>query len=72
MAKTKIENVTRTSDRTAKKTASALTLDKDAIARRAYEIYLARGRAAGDAVADWLEAERELNQRATRARARYR
>jgi hypothetical protein len=29
------------------------------ISQRAYEIYLARG-SAGDALADWLQAEREL------------
>ena len=32
------------------------------ISQRAYDIYLARG-TAGDAVADWLEAERELAER---------
>jgi len=30
------------------------------IARRAYEIYLARGGEAGDPAQDWLQAEREL------------
>lgn len=33
---------------------------KNEIRARAYEIYLARGDAPGDAVSDWLEAEREL------------
>lgn len=32
----------------------------EAIARRAYELYLARGRAPGRDVEDWLRAEREL------------
>jgi len=30
------------------------------IARRAYELYLARGSRPGDALGDWLAAEREL------------
>ncbi|HSN05303.1 MAG TPA: DUF2934 domain-containing protein [Nitrospira sp.] len=30
------------------------------IARRAYEIYLERGSRSGDALSDWLEAEREI------------
>ena len=34
--------------------------DTDAIARRAYEIYESRGREDGFALADWLEAERQL------------
>jgi hypothetical protein len=33
----------------------------DAIAARAYELYLARGEAAGHAGEDWLKAEAELN-----------
>jgi hypothetical protein len=39
-------------------TSRAIT-DED-IARRAYEIYASRGYAAGDANADWYEAERQL------------
>jgi glycosyltransferase involved in cell wall biosynthesis len=34
----------------------------DQIRQRAYELYLARGGAIGDPVADWLQAERELRQ----------
>jgi hypothetical protein len=34
--------------------------DEDAIRNRAYEIYLRRGGQGGDPVADWLQAEREL------------
>ena len=30
------------------------------IRRRAYEIYLARGRASGDELGDWLQAKKEL------------
>ena len=35
----------------------------DEIARRAYEIYLSRNGGPGDALRDWLEAERELTGR---------
>lgn len=35
--------------------------DRDRIAMRAYERYLARGGTEGGALDDWLEAERELN-----------
>jgi hypothetical protein len=34
----------------------------DAIAKRAYELYLRRGARPGHAVEDWLRAERELVQ----------
>lgn len=37
-----------------------LPISEEQIRRRAYEIYLARGRTPGDPVADWLQAEREL------------
>jgi len=33
---------------------------EERIRQRAYEIYMARGGAAGDAMADWFQAEREL------------
>lgn len=33
---------------------------KEAIERRAYEIFIARGEDPGDALSDWLHAEREL------------
>ena len=39
---------------------TAGTPDRDRIAMRAYEIYLARGGNDGMALEDWLEAEREL------------
>jgi Protein of unknown function (DUF2934) len=35
-------------------------ITKDDVARRAYELFLARGRAKGHDVEDWLEAERQL------------
>ena len=34
--------------------------DREAIERRAYELYLARGGAGGDAAEDWFRAEQEL------------
>jgi hypothetical protein len=36
---------------------------REDIARRAYEIYVARGSEGGDPVADWLAAEQELLHR---------
>ena len=35
--------------------------ERDRIAMRAYELYLARGRGEGAAMEDWLRAEQELN-----------
>ncbi|HJR59644.1 MAG TPA: DUF2934 domain-containing protein [Vicinamibacterales bacterium] len=35
--------------------------DRERIAMRAYELYLARGGAGGDAMEDWLAAEREVS-----------
>jgi hypothetical protein len=39
---------------------TAADVDRERVARRAYELYLARGGADGQAVEDWLNAEREL------------
>lgn len=36
------------------------SLTRDEIAKRAYELYLARGATPGHALDDWLEAERQL------------
>lgn len=36
---------------------------REDIERRAYELYLARGKADGDALEDWLQAEQELQSR---------
>jgi hypothetical protein len=41
-------------------TADHREITKDDVARRAYELFLARGRAEGHDVEDWLEAERQL------------
>ena len=35
-------------------------ITKDDVAQRAYELFLARGRAEGRDIEDWLEAERQL------------
>jgi hypothetical protein len=48
---------------------TGLAITHDEIARRAYEIYEARGAAEGDALSDWLTAERELRQRINTASA---
>ena len=41
---------------------------REEIERRAYEIYMSRGGCAqGDALADWLQAERELSEQHTPA-----
>ena len=41
--------------------------DPDAIARRAYELFLARGSEAGHEMDDWLQAEAELKTEAADA-----
>lgn len=40
---------------------TAAVADRERIATRAYELYLARGRGEGQELDDWLSAERELN-----------
>jgi len=40
------------------------------IALRAYEIYLERGGASGDALEDWTRAERELMEKNTKPRGK--
>ena len=41
---------------------TAANIDRERVALRAYEIYLARGGADGLAMDDWLAAERELQE----------
>jgi hypothetical protein len=41
---------------------SGLSPDPDRVARRAYELYQARGESDGGALEDWLAAEQELNR----------
>ena len=38
--------------------------NRDAIAHRAYELYVARGRVSGHELEDWMQAERELSGKA--------
>jgi hypothetical protein len=42
---------------------TAANIDRELVARRAYELYLARGGSDGQAMDDWLAAERELRRR---------
>ena len=49
---------------------TAAVLDRDRVASRAYELYIARGRQHGRALEDWLEAEQELLQASRRTRDR--
>ena len=44
---------------------TAATIDRDHLAQRAYELYLARGGEDGRDLEDWLIAERELRERRT-------
>jgi hypothetical protein len=60
-AKTKLEEVVTASDRAPRRAAQRPTITDTEIARRAYDLYLARGREDGHDVEDWLLAERELN-----------
>ena len=45
---------------------TAAAPDRDRIAMRAYELYLARGGGEGMELEDWLRAEQELNSRRDR------
>lgn len=47
-----------------------VTIDADAVARRAYERYEARGRTDGHDIGDWHAAEAELRAEAEHAKAR--
>jgi len=48
---------------------TAVNMEPDRVAQRAYELYLARGGGDGQAIDDWLSAERELlNSRTARSR----
>ena len=62
--KTVVATVTSAAPTATKRTAAAPTTEE--IARRAYEIFVARGQGAGRDMEDWLQAERELTGAATR------
>jgi len=51
---------TTTTTAKAQAPAAPLAPTRDAIAKRAYELYLARGKADGQQLEDWIQAEREL------------
>jgi hypothetical protein len=55
---TRSEAAATANDRGGKNTAHAVAAAD--VAQRAYDLYLARGRADGHDVEDWLQAEREL------------
>jgi hypothetical protein len=55
-----IAPVATTTTAKAEAPASPLPPTRDAIAKRAYELYLARGKADGHQFEDWIQAEREL------------
>jgi hypothetical protein len=66
---TKSINKTRTAPAAAQNTAvekNKPTPTRDEIARRAYEIYVARGEIGGRETEDWYQAERELSGKAHR------
>jgi hypothetical protein len=69
MAKTTAaaKEVATANNRPARRAAQRQTITDVEIARRAYDLYLARGREDGHDVEDWLQAERELSG-PTRAR----
>jgi hypothetical protein len=52
--------VTTAADRAPKARVDATAISERDIARRAYDLYLARGREPGHQLDDWLQAEREL------------
>jgi len=61
MAKTKTDEGTATaSDRAPKALAQQTSVTNNDVARRAYDLYLARGREHGHDVDDWMHAEHEL------------
>ena len=45
--------------------ATKLSPSRDAIAHRAYELYVARGRVSGHELEDWIKAEIELSGKAS-------
>ena len=60
MAKTTRAKVDRRKTPAAPAAAAAPAISEEAIARRAFEYYCARGNGHGQDLQDWLQAEREL------------
>ena len=56
--------ITAAADRAPKARVDATAITEHDIARRAYDLYLARGREPGHHLDDWLQAERELRSTA--------
>jgi hypothetical protein len=63
-SRTKPEAVASAADSAAKAPPQPVTVKVGDIARRAYDLYLARGCEAGHDVDDWTQAERELRNAA--------
>ena len=59
-ARTKPDPIASAADRAPKALPQPVTVDVGDIARRAYDLYLARGCEPGQDVDDWMQAEREL------------
>jgi hypothetical protein len=60
-ATTQSQRTATTDDRTTRPATQRPTATETDIARRAHDLYLARGGEHGHDVEDWLQAERELN-----------
>lgn len=45
-------------------------LSREDVERRAFQLYMARGREPGEDLSDWLKAEKELSERAKSVEAR--
>jgi len=68
MAKAKTdERRASAADRAPKSLARPATITRGDVARRAYDLYLARDREPGHDVDDWLQAEHELRNATRRA-----
>ena len=57
----KREQIETVLNRAPKSLATTATVAESDVARRAYDLYLARGCAHGHDIDDWLQAERELH-----------
>lgn len=63
MARAKTDETAATAaDRAPKSLAQATTVSHRDVARRAYDLYVARGCEPGHDVEDWLQAEQELRR----------
>jgi DUF2934 family protein len=68
MAKAKTDERTATAaDRAPKALSQPVTVTNSDVARRAYDLYLARGCEHGHDVDDWMQAEHELRAPSTTA-----